>query len=151
MGPGCRVAPSFYCLDPTKLSLGRNVSIGFNVRLHTFAPMTIGDWTLIASDASAANGWHETRDLKPNAGELQVGRGVWVGMGAKLVGALTIGDYAIVGAGSVVVNDVAPGEIVAGSPARAIGQRDLADRQWNFRSWWDTATFEPLPTGGQRE
>lgn len=147
LGPGSGVGAGFWCLDPTQVSLGRNVAIGVNVRLHNYNRMTIGDWSLISADTSAVNGWHDTGDLAPASGELRIGRGVWIGMAARLVGAITIGDYAIVGAGAVVVKDVAPAEIVVGSPARVIGHRDLADRQWHAYGWWDTATFELLPVG----
>ena len=145
LGPGSGAGAGFWCLDPTKLSIGSNVAIGFNVRLHNYNRMTIGDWSLIGADSCAVNGWHDTRDLSPASGELRIGRGVWIGIAARLVGEITIGDHAIVGAGAVVVRDVAPAEIVAGSPARSVGRRDLADRQWHAHGWWDTATFELLP------
>jgi len=43
-----------------------------------------------------------------------------LGSGAVVLGGIRIGDEAVVGAGAVVTRDVAPGETVAGSPARAI-------------------------------
>src|SRR4051812_48419623 len=44
--------------------------------------------------------------------------GASIGSGATILSNVTIGEYAIVGAGSVVTRDVAPGAIVAGNPAR---------------------------------
>ncbi len=46
-----------------------------------------------------------------------VGRSVSIGTGAKVIGEVTIGDGAVVGANSVVVRDVPPGATVAGAPA----------------------------------
>ena len=50
-----------------------------------------------------------------------VGRGASIGAGAVILPGLTIGDYALVGAGSVVTRDVPPHRAVVGNPARPIG------------------------------
>jgi acetyltransferase-like isoleucine patch superfamily enzyme len=64
---------------------------------------------------------------------------VWIGNGSIIVSGITIGAASIVGAGSVVVKDVAPGSIVAGNPAKIIGQRfksseDLEKHLENLKS-----------------
>lgn len=51
-----------------------------------------------------------------------IGDHVFIGTGAKILGALTIGDGAIIGANSVVTGDVAPNTTVAGVPARVIAR-----------------------------
>lgn len=57
-----------------------------------------------------------------------VGNGVIVGAGAKILGAITIGDHARVGANAVVVQPVAAGETVVGIPARPV-ERDPTRRR----------------------
>jgi len=49
-----------------------------------------------------------------------VKRGASIGSGVTLLGGITVGENAIIGAGSVVTRDVAPGTTVAGNPARVI-------------------------------
>jgi maltose O-acetyltransferase len=49
---------------------------------------------------------------------VSIGRNAWIGGGAILLPGTTIGDDAIVGAGSVVTRDVAAGAMVHGNPAR---------------------------------
>jgi acetyltransferase-like isoleucine patch superfamily enzyme len=49
-----------------------------------------------------------------------VERGASLGSGATILGGVTIGEYAIVGAGAVVTRDVPAGTSVAGNPARAL-------------------------------
>ncbi len=49
--------------------------------------------------------------------------GVSIGTGAKVLGPITIGKGAIVGANAVVVDDVAPNTIVVGVPARVVRER----------------------------
>ena len=45
---------------------------------------------------------------------------MWIGGSAIIMGGVTIGDNAVIGAGSVVTHDVEPNTIVAGNPARFI-------------------------------
>ena len=54
---------------------------------------------------------------------ISIGDDVWIGGGAIVLPGVTIGDRAVVGAGSVVTRDIAADAIVAGNPARAV--RDL--------------------------
>jgi acetyltransferase-like isoleucine patch superfamily enzyme len=76
-----------------------------------------------------------TNDRRPKAttddGRLQTGddwmleptrvcRGASIGSGATILPGITIGERALVGAGSVVTRDVAPGETVVGNPARSL-------------------------------
>lgn len=54
------------------------------------------------------------------AGAVVLGGHVDVGAGAKLIGPLTVGDHAVIGANAVVTRDVPAGATVAGVPARVI-------------------------------
>jgi acetyltransferase-like isoleucine patch superfamily enzyme len=68
-----------------------------------------------------------------------IGPDVWIGYGATILGAVTVGAGAIVGARSVVTRDVPPYTVVAGSPARPLRRRfDDATVQALLRiAWWD--------------
>lgn len=65
---------------------------------------------------------------RPGRMDLTVGDGVFVGAGAMVLGRagrpLVIGDHAVIGAGAVVLDDVGPGEVWAGNPARLVGKAD---------------------------
>jgi acetyltransferase-like isoleucine patch superfamily enzyme len=54
---------------------------------------------------------------------VEVGVDVWIGHGAIVLGDTRVGRGAIIAAGSVVAKDVAPYDIVAGNPARTVGER----------------------------
>jgi acetyltransferase-like isoleucine patch superfamily enzyme len=56
-------------------------------------------------------------EIKPTT----VGDHVFIGIGAKILPGVTIGDYAVIGANAVVTKDVPPHEIWAGVPAKPIG------------------------------
>ena len=83
-----------------------------------------------------------TNDLFPRAanpdGSLQtdadwkcvptlVKRGASIGSGATLLCGITVGERAMIGAGSVVTRDVPPGAVVAGNPARLVNARKRED------------------------
>ncbi len=60
-------------------------------------------------------------NLKDNgAGTVRLGNDVFVGVNSVILRDVTIGDYSIVGAGSVVTKDVPPNVVVAGNPAKII-------------------------------
>jgi acetyltransferase-like isoleucine patch superfamily enzyme len=69
--------------------------------------------------ASNGNGELQTEEDWPCIRTL-VKRGASIGSGATLLCGITVGEYAMVGAGSVVTKDVPPGGVVAGNPARLI-------------------------------
>ena len=70
---------------------------------------------------------------------LVIGNDVWIGSRAILLGAIKIGDGAVVGAGSVVTKDVPPYAIVVGNPARIIGYRfnEQTIKELMRLSWWN--------------
>lgn len=73
------------------------------------------------------------------AGELRVGSDVWIGANAVITpGCKSIGDGAIIGAGSVVTRDVLPFTVVAGNPARTIRSRfeDGVAERIAAEEWW---------------
>lgn len=66
-----------------------------------------------------------TIDVLPGTGAPRLGGNVDVGPGAKILGDVVVGDYARIMANSVVLNDVPPGAVVAGNPARVISGPEL--------------------------
>lgn len=56
----------------------------------------------------------------PRQGCPVIGNRVYIGPGAKVIGAVTVGDGAAIGANAVVTRDVPPGAVVAGAPARVV-------------------------------
>lgn len=129
---------------PHSIRIGDFVYIGKNV--HIEANCEIGDYCLIANrvaiigrrdhDFSALgfpvrfSPWIGSKK-HPNRyadEKVIIENDVWLGYGAIVLTGVTIGRGAVIAAGSVVTRDVPPYSIVAGSPAKVIGQRftDLA-------------------------
>lgn len=68
----------------------------------------VGDHALVGPTASLC-------------GESRIGAGVTVGAGASIIPVKRVGDWTIIGAGAAVVNDIPPGVVCAGVPARQVG------------------------------
>ena len=55
---------------------------------------------------------------------MNIKKGVWIGAGATIMPGVTVGKYAIVGAGAIVTKDVPDYSVVVGVPARVIKTLD---------------------------
>jgi acetyltransferase-like isoleucine patch superfamily enzyme len=85
-------------------------------------------------------------------GGVTIGNDVWLGHQTLVLSGVTIGDGAIIGAGSVVRHDIPPFALVAGNPARVAGFRFPPEQIEALLSirWWDwpldkiTASLEML-------
>lgn len=151
---GVAIGAGFRCIDghEQNLVIEDYAAIGHNVHLWNFDAIRIGRFSTIAADVVISNGWHDRDTLEPASGPTRIGRGTWIGTGARIVGAIDVGDNAIVGAGALVIRDVPAGAVVAGVPARVIRMRELPERVWHFKNvYFSPRDFEPVvdsPRGG---
>ncbi len=73
------------------------------------------------------------------AARVTIGNDVWIGHGVTVLAGVSVGDGAVLAAGTVVVKDVAPYTIVGGVPARLIRERfprEIAEQLATI-AWWD--------------
>ena len=96
--------------------------------------ITIGEGTIFAHDIQvmARNHVYDDSELQSvpydcryKNKKVVIGNFCWIGATATILPGITIGDGAIVGAGSVVVHDVPKGAVVAGNPAKILKYRDI--------------------------
>lgn len=123
VGKDVAIRPPFFCDYGTNISVGDGVFMNFNCVVLDVVEVVIGDGTQIGPGVQILTADHP-RDPAVRAQGLEfgrpirIGRNVWIGGGALLMPGVTVGDDAIIGAGSVVTRDVAPGARVMGNPAR---------------------------------
>jgi acetyltransferase-like isoleucine patch superfamily enzyme len=82
--------------------------------------ITIGDNCMFGEQVVIRDDDSHEIDGHPRRAPITIGDNVWVGMRAIILKGVTIGDGAVVAAGSVVTKDVPPGALVGGVPARVI-------------------------------
>jgi serine O-acetyltransferase len=105
-----------YGIDlPYTVQLGRRVVIEHQGAIVIHGYCAIGDDSIIRQGVTLGNRYLDRPFEAP-----QLGCRVNVGAGAKILGNLTIGDDASVGANAVVLSDVGVGETVVGIPAKVI-------------------------------
>ncbi len=132
VGEGVTIRAPFYCDYGYNIHLDDGVFINFGCVILDVVTVRIGAGTQIGPGVQILTADHP-RDAAARAQMLEfgrpvtIGRNVWIGGGAIILPGMTIGDDAIVGAGSVVTRDVAANVTVAGNPARAL--RAKADKR----------------------
>ncbi len=90
--------------------------------------VTVGEYSFFGHGVSVLTGSHdverfglERQEAIPRDGhDVQIGNGVWVASNVTVIGPCRIGDHAVVGVGSIVLDDIDPYTIVAGNPAKVI-------------------------------
>jgi len=119
IGKNCNIGKSAY--------IDTGVNVGDNVKIQNFVSIYHG--VKIEDDVFIGPSVTFTNDLYPRAfiwdedkvGHTLVRKGASIGANATIVCGVTIGEYAMVGAGSVVTKDVPPFSLYYGNPARFAG------------------------------
>ncbi|MCM2536078.1 acyltransferase [Neobacillus pocheonensis] len=94
---------------PEKISVGKNTVIGYNT-------------TILA---------HEYLIKEYRLGPVEIGSEVMIGANSTILPGVTIGDGAIVSAGTLVHKDVSPGCFVGGNPMRVIYTKEEMENRWS--------------------
>lgn len=128
---GCEIGDETRIGTFVEIQKGAKIGARCKISSHSFIceGVTIEDGVFIGHGVMFVND-RRPKALNPD-GSLQtnadwecqrtrVGRGASIGSGATLLGGITIGENALVGAGSVVTKNVPAGSTVAGNPARVI-------------------------------
>lgn len=123
--PGVWIAPG------RNLTLEDDVDLALDVLITTGGGVRIGPRTLIGYRAQILSANHRVPqrrgrifDAGHDYAQVDIGSDVWIGANAIVLPGVTIGDGAIVAAGSVVTRSVAPFTVVAGVPAQPIRERE---------------------------
>lgn len=128
LGPGIAIAAECFIHGP--VTLEAHVSLNARVSLDGGAAgIHIGEGSRIATGATLYAFDHGLDPGRPVRSQpvtsrgIRIGRDVWVGARAGITDGVEVGDHAVVAMGAVVTRDVPPWAIVAGVPARVVGDR----------------------------
>jgi acetyltransferase-like isoleucine patch superfamily enzyme len=122
--------PPFYTDCGKNIIVGKNVFINSGCRFQDQGGITIMDGAFIGHNVVMATLNHDFAPEKRGntiPKPIVIGKNVWIGANCTILGGVTIGDNAIIGAGSVVTKNVDADTIVAGVPAKFI--KSIYDNQ----------------------
>ena len=117
IGDNCNICS--HCFIERQAKIGNNVTIKCNTQI--WDGVTIEDDVFIGANVSFTNDRFprsKSKDWKME--NTMIKKGACIGSGSTILPGITIGENAIVGAGSVVVSDVAANKTFVGNPAREI-------------------------------
>lgn len=122
-GDGAVIRPPFHCDYGYNIRIGRDVFFNFNCVVLDVVAATVGARTQIGPAVQIYTADHPRDPLVRQTGAefgrpIQIGQDVWIGGGAIILPGVTIGDNAVISAGSVVTRDVPAGSTARGNPAR---------------------------------
>jgi len=135
-GKNSYLSPFGTYLEPEKIFIGDNVYIGPRAMISVSERITIGHGVTIGPEFMAMGGDHNFRKVGCWIHQLKTGgenrpivieNDVWIGARVLILKGVTIGEGAIIGAGSVVTKNILPYTVNAGNPARRIGVRFRRD------------------------
>ena len=132
------VVPPLYCDYGTNIQVGENFFANYHFTVLDCAPVNIGDNVQIAPNVSIYSAGHPLHPDSRNSGyeyalPITIGDNVWIGGNVVICPGVTIGDCAVIGAGSVVTRDVPPWTVAAGNPCRVLRQITEADRDFYYK------------------
>lgn len=124
-GEGVWIEPDFFCDYGSNITLGHKVFFNFNCVILDVAEVKIGDYSMFGPMVQLYTATHPLGAVARRRGlelgkPITIGADVWVGGGAIVCPGVTIGDRAVIGAGSVVTREIPPGVFAAGNPCRVI-------------------------------
>jgi len=127
--PSSSMRAGFHRLRGARVA--RSAEVGYLVMIDNLYPEKVvieenatiaAQTTILSHDESLAY----TGRGPERVAETRIRRGAFVGVHCVILPGVTVGEHALVAAGSIVTHDVAPGSIVAGVPARPIRREDRA-------------------------
>src|SRR3954469_8183043 len=124
-GEGSNIRPPFRCELGFRTHVGERVFANYGLVCLDTAPVTIGDDTQLGPGVQLLTPNHPLepgprRDRWETAEPITLGSNVWLGGAVVVCPGVTVGDDTVVGAGSVVVQDLPPGVLAVGNPARVV-------------------------------
>ena len=121
-----------------RVSIGRFCSIAKDVHLLVDGNHR-SDWVSTYPFGRLLEGFPKNSDHPTGKGDIEIGNDVWIARGAVILSGISIGNGAVIAAGTMVVKNVADYEVVGGNPGKSLSFR-FSKTQIDALlkiAWWD--------------
>ncbi len=137
-GDSVHIEAPFHCDYGYNIEVGENFFANFNLTILDVSTVQIGKNAQIGPNVSIYTAGHPVHPDSRNSGyeygiPVTIGDNVWIGGNVIILPGVTIGNNAVIGAGSVVTKDIPDSVIAAGDPCRIIREITEADRDFYFK------------------
>ena len=139
IGEGCYIEPPFRSNWGGKhVHFGNHVYANFNLTMVDDTHIYVGDGTMFGPNVTVATGSHPIYVHLREKGcqfnvPVKIGKCCWIGAGSIILPGVTIGDYSVIGAGSVVTRDIPSNVVAVGNPCRVMREIGDKDREYYFK------------------
>jgi acetyltransferase-like isoleucine patch superfamily enzyme len=121
-----------------KITIGNRVTSTANLQIAAMEEIVIEDDVLFASNINITDGLHGYENANEpykyqrmfRIAPIRVKRGCWIGQNVVILPGVTIGEFAIIGANSVVTESIPDRCIAVGTPAEVIKKWDETTQRW---------------------
>ncbi|WP_338843365.1 galactoside O-acetyltransferase [Citrobacter europaeus] len=140
VGENAWIEPPIYFSYGSNIHIGKNFYANFNFTIVDDYTVTIGDNVLIAPNVTITVTGHPVHNELRKSGEMfsfpvTLGNNVWIGSNVVINPGITIGDNSVIGAGSVVTNNIPPDVVAVGVPCRVIRNINERDREYYYQNY----------------
>lgn len=134
------IEPPFHCDYGWNIEVGENFFANYGLTILDVGKVTIGDHVQFAPGVSIYTAGHPLHPISRNSGyeygiPITIGNNVWIGGNVIILPGVTIGDNAVIGAGSVVTKDIPDNMIAVGNPCRVIREITDEDRKYYYKDY----------------
>lgn len=140
IGDNCHIEPPLHAnWGCHHVHFGSGIYCNFNLTLVDDTDIYVGDYCMIAPNVVIATSGHPVLPILREHHyvyniPVHIGKNVWIGSGVQILPGVTIGDNSVIGAGSVVTNDIPPNVVAVGTPCRVVREIGEKDKKYYFKS-----------------
>lgn len=129
VGRNVLIRPSVKTVYPWNLTIGDNSWVGDDASLYTLGKIAIGSDSVVSQKCYLCTGSHDfsKRSFDILREDIRIGDGVWLAADVFVGPGVSVGDGAVVGARSTVLQDLPAGMICYGYPAKPVKKRVVED------------------------
>ena len=130
------IEPTFRCDEGYNTFIGKNFYANYGLTILDYDKVIIGDNVKFGPNVTLSTATHDLDyrirnsdgDGDITGAPIKIGNDVWLGASVTVLPGVTIGNHAVIGAGSVVNKDIPDDCVAVGVPARVIKKLDFSDK-----------------------